>query len=84
MIIREFTYEKEDGSLKAYTVALVRERNGSFEGISMGEWSKEEQDKIKSIYQKFEAELAPYYKKGWRKFLNVKIREMTESKENLI
>lgn len=77
MNLREFNYQKEDGSRKVYTVLKVKEDSASIEGLSMRDLTEEDKAKVIAIYEEFEAKLKPYMK-NWRKFLKVRMIETKE------
>ena len=77
MNLREFEYQKEDGSRKGYTVLKVKEDATSIEGVSMRELSELDKEKVIAIYQEFETKLKPYMK-NWRKFLKARMLEIKE------
>jgi hypothetical protein len=77
MNLREFAYQKEDGTRKDYTVLKVKEDATSIEGLSMRDLPEADKAKVIAIYEEFEAKLKPYMK-NWRKFLKAR---MTEKKE---
>lgn len=77
MKLREFTYQKEDGTTKAYKLLKIKEDATSMEGLSVAELTEEDKAKVIAIYDEFEEKLKPFMK-NWRKFIKARMVEKKE------
>lgn len=67
-MLREFTYAKQGSEVKEYKVLTLNNADTYLEGLSIADLPKDDQDKLVAIFEKFRADIDPYFKKNYRKF----------------
>lgn len=82
MTIFSFTYTKDDGEVTDRKVLRLHKNKDYLEGIDLGHLSDEEVGELKAIYKAYEEKLAPFMKKGFRRFSLSKMDKLEGTGDN--
>lgn len=67
---KEVTYRKDGPKgpeIKVYEILTLNNAETYFEGISIGDFTPDEKEKVKAIFEQFQKDIEPFYKKGYRR-----------------